>query len=139
MTNENFEGDAIDFITTDDNPGWVVLHLIVKGSWADPEDTVHWVRRRLNVYLHYVRTDQINLNPRYRGLAIKFVAHCEYPPPRFAITSFAIMKEHLATFKIELGITVGTDFKTEIPIWKMDPEIDSPPEFGGDDDIDDPA
>jgi hypothetical protein len=128
MSNENLEGDSIDFITVADNPGWVVLHLVVTGPWDFAEARMHWVRRRLNVYVHYVETDQINANPKYRGLTVKFVAHCEFPPPPLAVTAFARMKKHLAELKIELGVTVGTDFKTEIPVWEIMGEREEPPD-----------
>lgn len=122
MNDNNVEGDSIDFISLDENPGWVVLHLLLKGPWTDTESTIHWVRRRLNLYIGYVTSGQINANPRFRGLPVKFLVHCELPPPPLALTSFARMKAHLSGLKIALGITVGSDVKTEVPVWDIGTE-----------------
>src|SRR5215472_13335467 len=112
----NVEGDSIDLVSVDEASGCALLHLLVKGPWSEPENTLHWVRRRLNVYIAFVLSGQMRQNPRYGALKPKFLVHCECVPPPIALTTFARMREHLGDRQIAFGVTVGPDVKTEVAL-----------------------
>ena len=109
------EGDSIDLISIDDS-GYVVLHLLVKGAWADPEKLLHWVRRRLNLYIGFVLSGQMHENPKYRDRKAKFLLHIEFLPPPIAFETFARMKLHLLGRQITFGVTIGQNVKAEVPL-----------------------
>ena len=73
-------GENIDLISIDPKTGQVLLHLIVDHDWIDVEERLHWIRKRLNLYIGFVRSGQLGTDPKYAGRGVRFLINSEVFP-----------------------------------------------------------
>jgi hypothetical protein len=112
--------NVIDMLSADPATGHALLHLLVEGQWSDIGNRMEWIRRRLNIYGAFVLTGQLDARDKFQGLAPKILLHCEVAPPFPVLTMLAEMKQYLLSQSIEMAVTTGHDFKTEIPLPQID-------------------
>lgn len=110
--NENL--NVIDMISVDEASGYARLHLIVTDDWVDCHVRLEWIRKRLNAYLHFVLSGQLEAQEKYRGRRVKIVIHSEYVPPESAIVALGGMGDLVRRKDVDLALTVGRDLTREV-------------------------
>ena len=113
---ENDSIRTIDAISVNPVTGNVELALIDDRPWDDYQDHMLWLMNKLNAYIGYIRSGQVNTEPAYAGRPAKFIVHFNGAPPREARLSLCRMRDHLAGLGIPLAATDSGNIKEEVEL-----------------------
>jgi len=116
VQSENRGDDVIDLMGVEPETGVVVLHVIDDKTWEDYEAHMRWLIDKLNLYIGYVRSGQINQDARYANRPPKFLVHFNGPAPKDARQVMLRIRDHMAQRRIALGVTEATDVPEEVDL-----------------------
>ena len=115
MSNEE-DISAIDAIAVNPRNGFVERAIIDDKEWEDYDRHMTWLLDKLNAYIGFVFSGQINEHPAYAGRPIKFAIHFKEPPPRAARLTLLRMRDHLGAQQVAFAVTETGVITEEVDI-----------------------
>ena len=116
MLHEPDFNDMVDLISVDPTKGVVEMAIIDDRTWDDYEEHMQWLLRKMNLYIAYVKSGQINDDPNCVGKQVQFVIHFDGRPPQPARRTVQKMRNHLQESGIGIEVTDSNDITNRIDV-----------------------
>lgn len=116
VSSDDGSNDVIDAVGLNPLNGFVELVLVDDMSWDDYQGHMKWLLTKLNLYIDFVLSGQINEAPAYRNHPVKFRVHFNGTPPKAARITMRRIRDHLAQRNLALGITDSGKIDDEVNI-----------------------
>lgn len=101
--------DVVDAIVVDAASGAVVLAMAEERDWSDSMMLLRDLEAKVNSYLGFVHSGQLDELPEYRHRPIEFELHCQFVPANEAAPALRALKAHLEAQSIGFKVFVGAD------------------------------
>lgn len=107
---------TIDLIGVNPRTGYVELAVIDDRAWEDYQMHMSWLIAKLNLYIGFVSSGEINKDPKHAGRPVKFLVYFNGRPLREARLTMQRVRNHLAERRIAFAVTENNDIRAEVDI-----------------------
>jgi hypothetical protein len=101
--------DTVDAVGIDQESGKVLLAMYEERSWENCSALLSDLERKVNRYLEYIFSGQLDETAEYNGRDREIELHCRFIPVTSAHAALKALHGHLVSRGIGFAVYVGLD------------------------------